>query len=89
MILSKFSISLKSYFIHSHFSEGFFSSKSFFKSSNLSIDLASKKSSFVLFAKIFASSFPIPELAPVIKIFFILYFLIMLNYHIIKYYIIF
>ena len=72
-IFSKLFISVKSYFMQTHSREENFSSNSFFRRFNLSSERANKKSFLALFAKFFANSFPIPELAPVIKIFSIIF----------------
>ena len=69
VIFSNCSISVKSYFIHVHSSKEFFSSSSFFSKFSLFSDLASKYIFLLLPARFLANSFPIPELAPVIKIF--------------------
>ena len=56
-----------------HSREEYFSSNSFFRRFNLSNERANKKSFLLLSAKFLANSFPIPELAPVIKIFSIIF----------------
>ena len=71
-MLSRSPVSVKSYFIQIHSSKEFFSSSSFFSRLSLSIDLASKYIFLLLPARFLANFFPIPELAPVIKIFSII-----------------